>query len=133
MIIGDSAIRPSISYVEEGTSIARDGWIDDARPAVDASSERLNVFKPLVTKPHGYGKRAHAMVTEDDDWLVRVEFLMGTGGDFAHGHQDRFGEAGGLELPRFANVQQQGRIRVLPHGGEPLSGDLGLKHGIRIS
>lgn len=50
------------------------------------------------------------MVTEDNNGCIGVEFLMGAGGDFAHRHEQAVGEAGGLKLPGFADIQQEGRI-----------------------
>lgn len=87
-------------------SISGYGWIDDAGPSVNASGERLNVLESLVAQPHGHGERSCAVVTEHDDGLVGVEFLMSARGYLPHGHQKRAGEAGSLVLPRFAYIEQ---------------------------
>ncbi len=39
-----------------------------------------------------------------DDGGVGVELLVGAGGDLAHGHEERVGQAGGLVLPGLAHV-----------------------------
>ena len=41
-----------------------------------------------------------------DDRGVRIEFTVGTGGNFAHGNEDPAEDAGSLELPGFADIQQ---------------------------
>jgi hypothetical protein len=46
------------------------------------------------------------MVTENDDGLVGVEFLMGAGWNLAHWHENRIREVGGLVLPGFAYIEQ---------------------------
>ena len=68
------------------------------------------------------------MMTEDDDGLVRVKFSMGAGGNFSHGHQERPGKAGGLDLPRFAHVQKNGSLVCLAQLKVSLRGDLRIKH-----
>ena len=45
-----------------------------------------------------------AVMAEDDDVVVGIEFGVGAGGDIAHGHEEGAGEAGGLGLPGLANV-----------------------------
>ena len=60
------------------------------------------------------------MVAEDDDGSIGVEFGMGAGGDLAHGHEEGVGDAGGLVLPGFADVQEEGRIGLLALLGKGL-------------
>jgi hypothetical protein len=45
------------------------------------------------------------VVAEDDYLLIRIEFRVGARGDFAHGHEEGVGKAGGLELPRLTYVE----------------------------
>lgn len=73
------------------------------------------------------------MVTQDDDRLVRIELLMGSGGDFAHRHQGGVGETRNLKLPGFADVQKEGVGSRLTLCGELFDADLGRKHTKRIS
>lgn len=71
-------------------------------------------------------------MAEDDDGGVGIEFLMGAGGDFAHGHEERVGQAGGLELPGFADVEQERGVGLLAQLGKGLDGDFGFWHELRI-
>ena len=105
--------------------VARDGGVDGAGPGVDASGEGLGVVEALVAEPHGYAERTGSVVAEDDDGGVGIEFLVGAGGDFAHGHEKGIGEAGGLVLPGFADVEEKSSMRSLALLGEGLDGDLG--------
>ena len=84
--------------------INRDGGIDDAGPVVDAAGEGLSVLEALVAEPHGDAEGARAVVAEDDNLLIWIEFRVGSGGDLAHGHEERVREAGGLVLPGLPHV-----------------------------
>jgi hypothetical protein len=66
------------------------------------------------------------VVAEDYDRSVGVEFLMGAGGYFAHGHEERVRQAGCLVLPWLADVQQERRIGLLTLLGKSLDGDFWL-------
>ena len=66
------------------------------------------------------------MVAENYDGGVGIEFGVGAGGDIAHGDEDRVGDAGGLELPGFADVQQKGGVGLLAEFGEGFCGNFGL-------
>lgn len=80
------------------------------------------------------------MVAENHDGCIGVEFLVGARGHFSHGHEERTGEAGGLKLPRFADVKKDRWIGLLTLLGVGFGGDLRFKHasiirdkaGIRI-
>jgi hypothetical protein len=85
--------------------VTGNGGVDGAGPFVDAAREGLDVGEVLVAEPHGDGERTLAVVAEDDDGLIGVEFGVGAGGDFAHGHQKRTGEAGKLKLDGLTDVQ----------------------------
>lgn len=84
------------------------------------------MVEALVAKPHGNAERAHSMMAEDYDMGVRVKLLMSAGCDLAHGHQERVGKAGGLKLPRLANIEQDGRIRLRALLGKGFGGDFGV-------
>jgi len=73
------------------------------------------------------------VVAEDDDWLVGVELLVGTGGDVAHGHEEGAGDGGGFDLPGLADVEKEGRIGLFELLGEGIDGDLWREHGKRIT
>jgi hypothetical protein len=53
------------------------------------------------------------VVANDDDGGVGIEFVVGAGGDFSHGHEEGVGEAGGLNLPGFPDVQKEGSVGLL--------------------
>ena len=53
------------------------------------------------------------MVAHDDDGGVGIEFAVGAGGYFAHGYEEPAGDAGGLILPGFADIQQEGGVGLL--------------------
>ncbi len=117
-------------------SVPGDGRIDGAGPGVDAAAERLGKIEALIAEPHSYAQRAGSVMAEDDDRLVGIEFGMGAGGDLAHGHEERPGKAGGLKLPRFADVDKDGRGGLLTLARVGVGGDFGIKylgHGRRIS
>jgi hypothetical protein len=84
--------------------VAGDGGVDGAGPRVDAAGEGLDLLEALIAEPHSDTERAGAVVAENDDGGVGVELRVGAGGDFAHGHEERVGEAGGLILPRLADI-----------------------------
>ena len=52
-------------------------------------------------------------MAHDDDGSVGIEFAVGTGGDFAHGHKEGVWDAGGLVLPGLADIQQKGGVWLL--------------------
>lgn len=85
-------------------SVERNCWVDGAGPGVDAAGERLGMVEALGAEPHGDGEGALAVVAEDDDVAIGVEFGVGSGGDVSHGHQDGSRETGGLGFPRLAHV-----------------------------
>jgi hypothetical protein len=122
--------RPGWADGRDG-SVAGNVGIDGAGPAFDATGERLDVLKPLVSKPHGDREGTGAVMTEDDDRLVWIELLMRARGYFTHGHEQRVGEGGGVEFPRLTDVQEEGRVRLLTLLGKDLCRDFGLKHDIK--
>ena len=87
-------------------SVARYDGIDVARPFVDAARQGLSMIEALVAKPHGDRQRSRTVVTKDYDMRVGIEFRVGARGDFAHGHEQGIGQAGGLKFPRLADVEQ---------------------------
>jgi hypothetical protein len=106
--------------------VTGDGWVDGAGPGVDASGEGLGVLETLIAQPHSDAEGAGAVVAEDDDRGVGIEFSVGAGGDIAHGNEDGVGEAGGLELPRLADVQQKRGVGLLTEFREDFCGNFGL-------
>jgi hypothetical protein len=84
--------------------VARDRGVDGAGPGIDSSGEGLGVLETLVAEPHSDVQRAGPVVAENDYLLIWIEFGMGAAGDVSHGHKERVGKAGGLELPGFTYV-----------------------------
>jgi hypothetical protein len=115
-----------------GGSVAGDRGVDVAGPLVDAAGEGLGVVEALVAQPHGNGEGSRAMVAEDYDMRVGVEFGVGARGDFAHGYEQGIRQAGGLKLPGLADVEQdwgfgRGTSRLSgAKSGEGLGSDLGI-------
>lgn len=72
-------------------------------------------------------------MAEDDDVGVGVELLVRAGGDIAHGDEQRVGDAGGLELPGFADIEEDGGIGLGSQLSVSFGGDLGRQHGVRIA
>ena len=68
------------------------------------------MFETLIAEPLGHAEGPHAVVAEDDEVLVGVEFLIGAGGNVAHGHGDAAGDMGGLEFPWFAHIDEAGLV-----------------------
>ena len=108
--------------------VAGDGGVEGARDGVDAAGEGLGVVEALLAQPHGDVEGASAVVAHDDDGLVGVEFVVGTGGDLAHGHEEGVGKVGGVELPFLADVEKDRGLGLLTKLGEVLGGDFGGKH-----
>ena len=77
----------------------------------------------LIAEPEGDVEGAGTVMAHDDDGGVGVEFGVGAGGDVAHGHEEGVGDAGGLELPGFADVEEEGGVGLLALLGEGLGGD----------
>ncbi len=50
--------------------------INLSRPAVDPATQRLRFLEALLPQPCGYVHRAHAMMANDDDVLLGIEFLL---------------------------------------------------------
>lgn len=102
------------------------GWdcgVYGAGPGVYASCQGLDVLEALVAQPHGDVEGAGAVVAEDNDWGVRIEFGVGAGWHVPHGDQMGVGEVGGLVFPGLANVEQERRIGLLAALGEGFGGD----------
>lgn len=108
--------------------VERDGGVDGAGPVVDASGEGLDVGKVLPAQPHGDGERSLTVVAEDDDGLVGIEFGIGAGGNIAHRHEDRIGEACGAELPGLTDVEDKRWVGLGAELEEGLGGYLWVKH-----
>jgi hypothetical protein len=93
-------------------SVAGDGGVDGAGPRVDAAAEGLDLLEALVAEPHSDAEGAGSVMAEDNDGGVGVELGVGAGGDFAHGHEKRVGDAGGLEFPGLADVEEERGLRL---------------------
>jgi hypothetical protein len=106
-----------------GDLVAGDGGVDGAGPGVDASGERLDLLEALIAEPHGDREGARAVMAEDDDGGVRVELGVGAGRYFAHGHEERIGEARGLVLPGLSDVEEERGLGLLAQLGKCLCGD----------
>ena len=91
------------------------------------------MVEALLAEPHGDVEGASAVVAEDDDGLVGVEFLVCAGGHISHGHEDGSEDGGGLGFPRFADIEQEGRGGGFELAGESVDGDFRLKHKNRIT
>jgi hypothetical protein len=106
-----------------GELVAGDGGIDRAGPGVDAAGEGLHLLETLVAEPHGDREGARAVVAEDDDRGVGIKLSVSAGGDFAHGHEERVGEGGGLVLPGLADVEEERGLGLPAQLGKCLGGD----------
>jgi hypothetical protein len=62
-------------------------------------------------------------MAHDHDGSVRVEFCVGAGGYVTHGHEECARNAGGLVLPGFADVQQEGGVLLLALLGKGFGGN----------
>lgn len=91
------------------------------------------MFEALGAEPQGDVERAGSVVAEDDDGLVGVELLVGTGGDVAHGHKEGSADGRGFDLPGLADVEEEGRIGLFELLGEGIDGDLWREHRKRIT
>ena len=100
-------------------------------PGVDAACQGLHALKVLLAEPHSDGEGTRAMVAEDDDVLVGIEFGVGSRRDFSQGHEERIGKAGGLELPRLAYVEEERSIGLSTKLEEVLGGDFWIEHGYK--
>ena len=107
-------------------SVAWDGGVDVAGPLVDASGKGLGVVESLVAEPHCDGERSRTVVAKDYDMRVGIEFGVGARGDFAHGHEQGIGQAGGLKFPKLADVEQN---RDIGTDGAELSEGVGRDFG----
>jgi hypothetical protein len=93
----------------------------------------LGVGETLVAKPQSDIQGARSVVAEDYDRSIGIEFGMGSGGDFAHGHEEGVGDVCRLVLPGLADVQKQGRIGLLAKLSKGLWSDFEFRHESRIS
>jgi hypothetical protein len=87
------------------------------------------LLEALLAEPNGDVEGACAVVAEHDDGLVWIEFLVGAGGDVAHGHQQGIFDVGGAELPWLADVEED---RFGIEGEKLARSDFGGEHGLRI-
>jgi len=83
-----------------------DGWVDFSGPGFDASAQRLGVLEPLIAEPCSHVERTLSVVAEDDQMLVRIEFLMGSRRDVTHGDEQAARNAGCLKFPWFADIDE---------------------------
>jgi hypothetical protein len=86
------------------------------------------VFKALVAQPHGDAEGTGAVVAHDDDGLIGIEFLVGSGGDLAHGHQEGILEVGRVEFPGFTDIEKERGIGLEALFEEGLGSDFRVKH-----
>lgn len=82
------------------------GWVDFSGPGIDAAAEGLGVFESLIAEPGGDVEGTLSVVAENDEMLVRIEFLMGARGHVAHGHEQAAVDAGCFKFPWFADIDE---------------------------
>ncbi len=79
--------------------------IDLPCPTIDSSAQRLHLLESLLPQPGGHIHRPHTVVANDNDMILRIEFLIETRRNIAHGDVFAAFQFGGFNLPWFAHVQ----------------------------
>ncbi len=91
-----------------GLSVAGEEGVGALGPGVDAAGDGLGAFEALLAEPVGDAEGAGAVVAEDEEAVVGVEFLVGAGGNLAHGDEGAALDVDGFPFPEFADVDDFG-------------------------
>src|SRR5579859_2307303 len=97
---------------EDLISVHRYISVHSPRPGVDATAHGLRFFESLLPQPYGDIHRAHAVMTNHDDLIFGIKFLMSSRRHVAHGNQLRSLDPCGLKFPRLPHVEQGERIAL---------------------
>lgn len=89
------------------------------------------MFEPLVAEPRCDVKRPLSVMTENDQPLIGIEFLVGARRDIAHGHVHAAVDVCGREFPRFAHVDESDFF-VLEKSRRLGGGNLVIQHGTSL-
>src|SRR5271165_6602712 len=88
-------------------SVQRHLRIHRPRPSVDSTAHGLNLLISLLTEPIGHAQRAHAVMTHDDNMIVRSKFLVSARGNVSHWNVLRPFDAGGFVFPQLTNIDER--------------------------
>jgi hypothetical protein len=88
--------------------VAWDSLIDRQRPGFYSPGDRLSGREILLAEPVRHAQRAGSVVAEDEQAVVRIEFLVRAGRYLSHGNERTAFNAGSLVFPRFADVDEFG-------------------------
>ena len=91
-------------------SVARDIGIDLDRPGVEAAAQRLGLFKALPAQPRSDVHGTDAVMADDDQSFINVEFLLRAGWHFAHRQMQAALNMRGGKFPWLAHVDEPGTI-----------------------
>ena len=78
-------LRGQACHAQQNYSVNWHASIDQPRPTINPSAQRLGVFKSLLPQPMRHVGRAHAVMADDDDMLLGIEFPVGASRDIGHG------------------------------------------------
>jgi hypothetical protein len=81
--------------------------IDVGRPGLDTTGQVLHAAKTPVLKEHCHLKAARAVMANDNDVLIRIQFVT-TYRHEMHGNVLGAFKVAKLEFPRFAHIKQDG-------------------------
>src|ERR1700680_3020390 len=72
------------NYPLTTVSIQRHFRIHRPRPPINPAPHRLYFFEPLLPQPGRHAQGTHAMMTNHNNVVLRVEFLVGAHGYVTH-------------------------------------------------
>jgi hypothetical protein len=86
--------------------IARDAGVDFARPGFYAAGDGLRCVESLLAQPVGDAERTRAVMAQDEQAVVGVQFLVRARRYVAHRHQQAVFYMRGFVFPRLADIYQ---------------------------
>jgi hypothetical protein len=108
--------------------VAGNTGIDFAGPGFDAPGNRLRCIESLLAEPVGHAEGTRSVVAEDEQAVVRIEFLMGPRGYVAHRHEQAGVDFGSCIFPTLADINELG-LTALQQEGCVLDLDFVVVHG----
>src|SRR5437660_2726926 len=88
-------------------SVHRHFPIHASRPGIDAAAHGLRFLKSLLPQPYRHVHRSNAVMADNHDVVLRIQFLVCPRGHFAHRHQLGARNLCRFEFPGFAHIEQR--------------------------
>jgi len=110
--------------------VHRHGSVDQSGPPINAAKQRLRVFEALLAQPMGDIGGADAVMANDDNVVVGIEFAVGAGRDFRHWQGHAASDVRKLKFPRLAHIEEAEGKFLVELGLELFRGNLEFHDGM---